>query len=135
MSDAKLRSSLIRLAHAKPELRSTLLPLLKGAAAGRSDDEARAINYKRYLEADKALRSVLTKYKKSPYHSVVEEAFRLWQNMADNMNASWPSKWNDFAPLPKVASPASVPLLKEGAALRWKAKDEERLWFAEITGA
>ena len=32
MSDRKLRSSLIRLAHAKPELRSTLLPLLKEGA-------------------------------------------------------------------------------------------------------
>lgn len=29
MSDRKLRSSLIRLAHAKPELRGTILPLLK----------------------------------------------------------------------------------------------------------
>ena len=33
MSDAKLRSSVIRLAHAKPELRGVLLPLLKKAAS------------------------------------------------------------------------------------------------------
>ena len=33
MSDVKLRSKLIRLAHAKPELRDTLLPLIKDAGA------------------------------------------------------------------------------------------------------
>jgi len=38
MSDVKLRSSLIRLAHAKPELRGVLLPLLKKAAVLHKDD-------------------------------------------------------------------------------------------------
>jgi len=32
MSDSKLRSSLIRLAHANPELRGELLPLMKTAS-------------------------------------------------------------------------------------------------------
>lgn len=36
MNDQKLRASLIRLAHAKPELRAEILPLLKQASAKKT---------------------------------------------------------------------------------------------------
>jgi len=43
MSDKKLRSQLIRLAHAKPELRPHLLPLLKKASHADVFDFAQAV--------------------------------------------------------------------------------------------
>jgi hypothetical protein len=39
MNDTRLRSNLVRLAHSNPQLRSSLLPLLKEAASSRTAGE------------------------------------------------------------------------------------------------
>lgn len=44
MSDANLRSKLIRLAHEKPELRSTLLPLLRERKVAGADDAKKILD-------------------------------------------------------------------------------------------
>jgi len=80
MSAKTLRSKLIRLAHAKPELRPHLLPILKTAARPIyeiareiSKDWGSKVNYaaKPYLQAMFDLRDVTDMYYADPASSII----------------------------------------------------------------
>jgi hypothetical protein len=60
MSDEKLRSSLIRLAHARPELRGALLPLLSGGKRAMEfpSEDARQKYFKDHPDADRSKHTV-----------------------------------------------------------------------------
>lgn len=119
-TDRSLRSSVIRLAHAQPDLRPHLLPLLKQADSAEDDEEVEAaLLWRRKYERD--YDSVLQAYL-DKYVSALDEMKSLLRFWFFTRNGNF--RDTPFAELPNIAGMKSA-LFHRRKKMLWDLNKEK----------